>query len=59
LQESPDGNSVACIFNALAMGFAGSVAALAQMPYLLAVNPSVPANSALELINLGRIMDIP
>jgi tripartite-type tricarboxylate transporter receptor subunit TctC len=30
------------------------VALLAQMPYLLAVNPSVPAKSTLELINLAK-----
>jgi len=30
------------------------VALLAQMPYLLAVHPSVPAKSALELINLAK-----
>jgi tripartite-type tricarboxylate transporter receptor subunit TctC len=30
------------------------VALLAQMPYLLAVNPSLPAKSTLELINLAK-----
>ena len=31
------------------------VALLAQMPYLLAVHPSVPAKSALELISLAKV----